>query len=223
MIVKKFTAAMHQDHGTLGWVMDTMPHFDPTTGMGVAHDCMEHLTRRAGFEGEMEAFGVALYIRHQGGYWQQQLTRNASKGAGTWAYNTSYEIAEFLARDTALNVEKAPRTALLDDEDAEEQIAMMQLRALNDFYSDVAECYGLEDTPREVIVECLERAAVWVRRGWLNAERKYGAFPYDLCYMFKQIEEEVDALNIIEGDTLTVMFNRDNTDYSVTHKSLYNY
>lgn len=222
MVTKKFTCKMHADYGTLGWVMNTMPHFDPGVGMQIAHDCMEHLTRRVGFEGEMEAFGVALYIRHGGGYWQERQTSpRAPKGAGTWAYNTSTEIAEFLARDTDLTVGKAPRTPLLEDEDAEEQITEVQARALEDFYSEWAESYGLEDTPEAVIVEALARASVWIRRGWLNAQRKYGANPYDLAYLFTQIEKEVDALTPEEGDTLSITLDRDNVHYEVKHRKPY--
>jgi hypothetical protein len=216
MITKKFTCQEHQEYGFLGWVLNTMPHFDPVTGMGVAHDCLEHLTRRVGFEGEMEAFGVALYIRHGGGYWADRGSRDPS-----WSNNVSTELAEFLARDTNLTVAQAPRTKPLEDEDAEEEIAKMQVRALDDFYAEMAESYGLEDTPREVVALALERAAVWVRRGWLNAERKYGAYQYDVAYMFRQIETEVDKLNPEEGDTLTVRFDRDNTNYSVTHRTPY--
>lgn len=221
MITKKFTCKMHADHGTLGWVMNTMPHFDPVPGMAVAHDCLEHLTRRVGFEGEMEAFGVALFIRHGGGYWQERQTgRHPSKA--TWSYNTSDEIAEFLARDAQMVVAKPPRTALLEDDDAEEQISEMLVKALASFHDEFAECYGFEDTPETEVKECLARAAGWIRRGWLKADRKYSANPYDLAYMFGKIEEEVDAIrNPQEGDTLTVKFARDNVDYSVTHKRIY--
>jgi hypothetical protein len=217
MITKKFTCKEHAEHGYLGWVMNTMPHFDPTLGMGVAHDCLEHLTRRAGFEGEMEAFGVALYIRYGGGYWAERGSFDSS-----WSGNTHTEIAEFLARDTNLTVAKAPRTALLEDGE-EEEIAKMQAGALEDFYSEFGECYGLEDTPREVVSLALERAAVWIRRGYRNAERKYTAPVYDLAYMFAQIEKEVDALHPGEGDTITVKFSREACDYEITHKPQYNW
>lgn len=219
MVTKKFTCKMHEDNGYLGWVMNTMPHFDPALGMQVAHDCMEHLTRRPGFEGEMEAFGVALYIRHGGGYWQETLQKDPS-----WSNNVSTELAEFLARDTDnLTVAVAPRTRLLDDEDAEEQIAMMKLAAFDAFYDEWAECYDYAGTPGEVVTLALERSAVWIRRGWLNAQRKYKAFQYDLAYMFRQIEKEVDALSPSEGDSLTIRFDRDNTNYEVIHKPLYNW
>lgn len=216
MVTKKFICKEHQEHGFLGWVMNTMPRFDPGPGMTVAHDCMEHLTRRVGFEGEMEAFGVALYIRHGGGYWAEKRSHHAE-----WSYHTSGEIAEFLARDTNLTVQAAPRTAPLEDDDAEEEIAKMQSRALEEFYAEYAESYGLEDTPREVVILALERAAVWIRRGWNNAQRKYSAQQYDMAYMFAQIEREVDALSPEEGDTLTVKFSRERCDYKITHKSQY--
>jgi hypothetical protein len=217
MVTKKFTCKVSEEHGFLGWVMNTMPHFDPATGMGVAHDCLEHLTRRVGFEGEMEAFGVALFIRYGGGYWTERGAYDSS-----WSGNTCTEVAEFLARDTDMTVAKAPRTPLLEDGE-EEEIAKMQTRALEDFYSEWADSYGLEDTPREVVSLALERAAVWIRRGFRNAERKYTAPVYDLAYMFAQIEKEVDALNPEEGDTLTVKFSRDECDYSVTHKRQYDW
>lgn len=215
MITKKFTAKMHDDHGFVGWVLNTMPHFDPATGMGVAHDCLEHLTRRVGFEGEMEAFGVSLWIRGEGGYWQGRSAHNSE-----WFQNTCGEVAEFLAQADGV-CQQPPRAAELEDWQ-EEQLQKMKAKAIESWDSEeLADRFSLEHITEEQLSAALENVLGWVRRGFHAADKKYTAYQYDVCYMFQQIEKEVDALDIQEGDTLTVRFTRDNTDYSVTHRSIY--
>lgn len=215
MITKKFTCKMHEDHGNLGWVMNTMPHFDPATGMGVAHDCLEHLTRRVGFEGEMEAFGASLWIRGEGGYWQGRGAHNSE-----WFQNTCGEVAEFLAQANGVCA-KPPRADELE-EWLEEQLQQLKTHAVDSWASEeLADRFSLEHITEEELAANLENVLGWVRRGYHNADKKYTAYQYDVCYLFQQIEKEVDDLQPQEGDTLTICFTRDNTDYSVKHHSLY--
>lgn len=217
MIVKKFTCKMHEDHGFLGWVLNTMPHFDPATGMGVAHDCLEHLTRRVGFEGEMEAFGVSLWIRGEGGYWQNNSQHNRE-----WFQNTCGEVAEFLAQADGV-CQKPPRAAMLEDWQ-EEQLQQLKAHALKSWDTEeLADRFNLEHVTEADLTAALENVLGWVRRGFHAADKKYTAYQYDVCYMFQQIEKEVDDIQPEEGDTLTVTFSRSNTDWTVKHKSPYGY
>jgi len=220
MVTKKFIAApdIERDSGFIGWVMATMPHFDPSRGLGVAHDCLEHLTRRIGVESEMEAFGAILFIRGDSGYWARSLER-VQYSLCNYAYQTSGDFAQFLAQ-AGFNIQARGKTRLLDEEQ-EEQLKDLPTHYLRDVQEEW-ECYnGSEEYPGDKeALRVLNIALDWVRAGYRRAERMYTMGCDMTAEMFIAIEREVDALGEPEeGDTLTVTFSRTEFDYKITRKT----
>jgi hypothetical protein len=216
MVTKKFTCKEHEEHGFSGWVMNTMPHFDPGTGMTVAHDCLEHLSRREGLEGEMEAFGVSLWGRHQGGYWAGKRSFRTE-----WSYHVADEVAQFCAQ-AGMRIDKAPKAALLEDH-LEAELAAMVEGALRG-YPEQAEVYlGVEedDLDLEEARRIFEECARWIRRGFHAAEKKYDISVDEFAELFSEIERRVDKIHPEIGDTLSVRFDRNSYDLEVIHSSLY--
>lgn len=58
-----FACRAHQEYGSLGWILDNMPAFDPLGGMAVAHDVMEHIPHDDSTTGELMALGAMMYVR----------------------------------------------------------------------------------------------------------------------------------------------------------------
>ncbi len=48
MIVRRFVRQHHEEYGFDGWRPQWIPHFDPSEGLGVAHDTLEHVLHDAG-------------------------------------------------------------------------------------------------------------------------------------------------------------------------------
>lgn len=92
------------DYGP-GLRMVNRPHFDPTGGMGVAHDCLEHFHDDAGnTEAELEALGAMIHVR--GDYYFQRISVIQAI-ADTMSDIARYELRHFIP--------PPPSTKLHDD------------------------------------------------------------------------------------------------------------
>lgn len=76
MIHRIFEWREDQELGGYGWIMKGQPTFNASTGLGIAHDTLEHFANRYGsIADEMLAFGAILRVRVEGGYFSRGTTR----------------------------------------------------------------------------------------------------------------------------------------------------
>lgn len=222
----EFTCAEHDEYGTKGWCPAWMRDADPLPGMGVAHDIMEHPAKDNGtVEDEIRAFGAALRIRHEGGWWHMQGQRSAD-----WHANVSYEIFEFLRKWADGNGDwlhwyYVKRSTRLDAEseaqiDTAWQALFKHLRDEIDHPDDDdlrRKCHdGLSD-------QHAKRFRQLVREGYRMACKRFRSDPCSLAHVFEQISQQADkALDFAEVgvDRLIIQLNRTSLDLRVSLKSL---
>ena len=179
-----FTVDHHDEYGFTGLRMKNRPHFDPGTGLTIAHDLMEHFRDDDGTtEHELMALGAMLYVRDCG----------ADMRASAFSSEPYEGIAADLiqqcfymdaAKRTAL--ENPGRTTRIDDEDVERQIQQVWPEAMrlmaHEF--DNQNMYSWLDQKRLI---------GWLRRGYRRAARRYKDIPsWRTAETFRRLSEEAD-------------------------------
>jgi hypothetical protein len=167
----------------IGWIERGAPDtYFPGSGMTVAHDLLEHkLHPKYGIEEELMAFGAMLFIRGQGGYFAQHGRKYT-----TWAENTCDELAEMLSNYR--NAIAPCRSWRLDDY-IEGEIGDVLHRTKRSLADEFPEA-------REVITDASFAHMVnWLRRGFRWAENRYRIGAANTCYLFMQVQQEVDRCN----------------------------
>jgi hypothetical protein len=186
MIVRKFTCREHQEFGFTGWRPDWVPHFDPSEGLGVAHDTLEHQAHDKGtVETELMAFGAVVWIRELGGWFQQHtpyMPDVAHQMSGDFLQQAEYLDGE------CRRLRAAPTTRPLADEHAEDAIQRCVQKGMEMIRSE---------RPDENLDRLIDptHAASYMRMGFRRAEHRYGrAGHYDMAYLFSGIRERADKL-----------------------------
>ncbi len=200
MLIQRFRREEHEDYGEDGWLLVGAPStYVPLWGMGVAHDLLEHRRNDTGtVEEELLAFGAALYVRGEGGYWNRKASGLCP---GT-------HVGEEIGRDLGLKyggiengIDDPGRTTRLDGH-VEEWIETAVREARKAIREDCEDCEDCKDTSSQdagrwghVVELFLRRVVGWLRRGYrLAARRYYGISPYRLATMFAEIEQKADKL-----------------------------
>lgn len=185
-----FQCAEYEEYGFNGWKPSWFPNGDPATGMGVAHDVLEHsLSTDGTLNEEMRAMGAGLFIRGGGGYFSGR-----HHSVSRWHQNVSADFPDHIRRfqdETHTWVTAPPKgkgTREIDDW-AEEELALFprNLRELIEAedYLDFPE-WMLDSLHMDWIIR-------WARVGYRWAQRRYGC-PAEACYMFQRIEKRADEL-----------------------------
>lgn len=198
---------------SVGWIPKGMPNFDAGAGRQIAHDSIEHFSMKEGIEQEMLAFGAILFIRGLGGY--LNLTGSYLSKNRNYGWHLSFDFANFLA-ESGKDISVPRNTSELDDEYAEEMIDNMVAQAWNNIDDELEAC-GVEMD----VAEVFQRAIGWVRCGFRAAQKRFSdSHPEEVCYMFHQIENEVDDkyMHGEEGDELIVKFSTETLRYEITRK-----
>lgn len=184
-----------------GWRLSTQPGFDTVSGLGVAHDVMEHFTLDGSLVDEAHAFGTMLWGRVEGSWvgWPD----------GTrYPYIMAPDAAQFISLSGSTLPARGPAKPLYDDE-LEGLVQKLQLEILR-VLPEQAEMYNsdydwVEDGSRHAALFC-----AYVREGYRKAARRWGGMHnYTWADLFSQIDkhplsnEEPDS----ENDKLIVSVN----------------
>lgn len=193
------------NNGSEGWIPKLQPEFDAMSGLGVAHDSMEHFNIAAGtLEEEFLAFGSMLYIRVESGWFHYNNNFSAAK-------NMAGDLSRFIY-DRWMNegeqlkpVKGRPRHL---DETLEyelNEIARETRRLIGEeFEYDTPESYA---EFKAANINLSARIKQWIRQGYWKAKRRYrDASTFDLAECFTQIRDKVEKLTKYaqEGEELQV-------------------
>jgi hypothetical protein len=184
----KFVRKEHEDYGEDGWLLVGAPStYQPLQGMGVAHDILEHFPNDSGsVEDELLALGAALYVRGEGGYWENWTRSMVSAG---------HHVASDVFNELGMRYEgiengiKSPGKTKLLERHVEEwimQVTQYVRKEGRDYkYFNI---WGLKDYQ--------EKVPGWLRRGYRKAQKRYEkkTSPSDLSYIFHLIEQGADRL-----------------------------
>jgi hypothetical protein len=182
MLTMRFVLAHDPERFGTGWRPAHQPDFDPTGGMGVAHDVLEHFPGDDGsLKDELQAFGAILLIRVEHGDLDPK--------------SLAVEFPDLMSKlfhgDTWL--EAAPRTRLLSDD-----LEMFMARALIEARKQVAEFLYDDDLTYEDKIDWFNEQVPhimgWMRVGYRRARRRYrNAYSYhDLPALFGEIARMAD-------------------------------
>lgn len=205
MIVRYFTKKEDWETGNVGWIPEFMPSeaVGVSTGVGIAHDVLEHLVDKiGGFEGEMMALGALLWGRGQAG------TLNNRDGL---KFDIAFSLENILYKNETLK-DPGHTYRLNDDYDSyfEEMFERHVYEGIRMFRRETHEdgqIYDLTDS------EVKRRIIGWLRKGVRAANdlfwNKYRADNYAVAMLFKDItnlaeKPAYDADNYYTGDRLKV-------------------
>ncbi len=203
-ICRSFLWGTDSETGNTGWLPDGIPEFWACTdGRLVAHDTLEHLTDRAGAEGELMALGVCQYIRIEGDYFS-----NFTKGKiPELEYDVSFAL-------NSAGEHLAPAESILE---IEEELTLLAEKGLT-IYN------GEQEEGEEVSTDLVPAIAYWLQRGYNAAKETYGDWPqWRLGELFNTVVVEVDTKmkNREEGDKLTVSANLETLEVSIVLESIF--
>lgn len=186
MLTHRFYWEEWEDVGSWGFRAVERPDFDPITGMGIAHDILEHLPADPmHVGGEFMAMGAVMLIRCDTGW----FARNNPYNPDGLHHLASEFIQMWHQYEGASHFMPAPvdhSAAPFRDADIEErfQIACQKGRKLilSEFSYD-----GI--CPKEVREFC-DIGLLWMRIGYREAKRRYRDHdPFTLSYFFDDLTE----------------------------------
>ena len=201
-----FICAIHEEYGTKGWKLKSMPHFEPLTGPAIPHDMLEHFSDDNGTAAdECQALGASLWIRGEAYY-------KGIKGSyHTPASNAGSDIAELWRK--GLSMCKAPRVTRLDDADMEADLIKARAEIIHTIKCEIKDQGCGEETLQAAAERYVDNALAWMRKGYKRAKAKYKGILQDtLASWFHAIEVECDQLlaNADEGQEMVVILDMRN-------------
>lgn len=181
---KYFIVKTHEDSGALGFLEKTAPaNFEPFSGMGTAHDCLEHFPGDDGsIDHEFQALGCCLWIRGNGGY---------PYNNGSVEKNTASDIAYQLWR--LFHFEnyplKGPKSTgrLVINNLVEETVNISRKDII-----DEANSVGDDPINEDQLEEFLNSARYWMQVGYNKGRKRYPDAGM-ACYVFQKIEKAVNS------------------------------
>lgn len=209
---ERFTwySAHDNDHGLEGWIMSSMPHFDPVAGRGLAHDMLEHFTPRAGNEGEAEAFGAIAWIRIEGGYWTAYNPNTGHLTLKDHANSLGSEFANFLAQsDWQCRAPDAWEVVPEVDDECGMRTLLRNIAARTAYYARKE--FGMPSGERE----CIRNMYQWLCIGYQKVQEFYGTNAQAMAALFWELENAIDQnakwVEHCSGDQIEVRINPDFT------------
>lgn len=190
----------HPDYGELGVVSPQLQdHFDPASGMGLAHDILEHVTFHENpYVDEFMAIGAFIHVRVEQGFY-------------AWGYNPDslgYEVKNLLQSHYWQDGEQIPHcNGVFEEDHYREEIYKQVEESVKRFVEE-------EEIEDQDLIPSSNQIANWILLGYEKAVRHYEQVDvYTLCHeVFKQIQAQVDQWlkDAEEGDqaTLTVDFDK---------------
>lgn len=191
----RFKMSSHKEFDHHGWVDCRKPSFDPATGIGVAHDIVEHFDNKDdSVEEELKALGACLWIR------------GMNNGIGTGFIKPHIMIGSEIVkmnstiRDEGREVKYSPRTNGPRDE-----YESLMIRNSFKWVKDTLINEG--ETPDNAN-HFVTYARDWVYTGIAFAKRRYrNRGSWEVMELFNSIRKHVDDYNmndVKEGDILVI-------------------
>lgn len=195
---KIFVVKQHPEFGNLGLIEKTAPkNFDPLTGMGTAHDCLEHFPGGDdSLKDEFMALGCTLWIRGTQDYFNSSPARNLSGEIGDMLFR-------FWHYDK-MHLEPAKK----DIEVIEDISKCLEMSKRNIFY-DFQEGMEEDGISEDIVNQYMKSAAYWLQIGYNKAKKRYKK-PWNAVCVFRDIEKQVDQLlesgDIFEGQEVEISY-----------------
>lgn len=181
-INRRFRIEEHPEYGTVGLTPLWMPghQHDPLTGMGVAHDLLEHGPDDVC---EWQGLGGSVYVRGEDYYHQRVGNPDAAENIGSEFRNLFY-LWE------GADIPDPGRTLPLRDEWAEELIQNAVQGGCKGLRDEESENRDVTHWTRS---ENRQRMIGWMRRGYRAAKRRYRRINrFRLLEAFCSIERVAD-------------------------------
>lgn len=211
MITRFFNWATDTDFGKGGWLPAWLDaeNFQPSGGIGVAHDFFEHSLRDTGrFRDEIRAFGAMTYIRGEGGYFPrpryEQMARLGEELGYLYVRYARGESDPFIwpSRRKVPGVPAHVRRLL------KRVAANVELGIADEWGNEWEMAYDRLDPP-EWTEQIEQDVYCWLAHGYLGAKRRFHDANrwYSLGTCFEELERKVDRCqHAEEGDRLRVRF-----------------
>lgn len=185
---RRFRIAEHREYGYVGLVPLWMPghQSDPLTGMGVAHDVLEHGTHD---KCEWQGLGGSVLVRGVSGYFNRKRSGNSNA-----AENIASDFIELYHLWEAQRIPDPGRTRKVADDYAEEiiheavQEGCKLIRSeLRDQDREMADVRNWTDADQQ------RRMIGWMRHGYRACAHRWRDSIGWLCDTFERIESEADT------------------------------
>lgn len=194
MIYRRMKTAIWEDTGIYGLAPGWIANADPSNGLGVAHDVLEHFPREMGdAEGELMATGAFFLIRGETGW----LWWNRRRGNSDLVMNMGGAIHDILKclSQRELFLASPGNTRELDR--CYEDVLWQALNA--GFEIAAAENKYEEDPAIDALIAQRHRhypdMLGWMRRGMRGAARRYGGWELSrVAQTFDNLTEAADRL-----------------------------
>lgn len=200
MAIKTFSLQVqeHPEYGELGVVSPQLQdHFDPASGMGLAHDILEHVYPHGNpYVDEFLAIGAFIHVRVEQGFHNRVFN---------WG-SLGYEVQNLLQSHYWQDGDLIPHcNGVFEEDHYREEIEGQVEKGLKLFAEE-------EEVDQDLISYDTSQIANWILLGYEKAVRHYSEQKvdvYTLCHeVFKQIQAQVGQWlkGAEEGDqaTLTV-------------------
>lgn len=203
---RTFRIEKHEEYGIVGLAPRWMSadQRDPLTGMGAAHDILEH---GANDRVEWQGLGGSIYVRGLTGYFSR------SRGNNDPVENVASDFVQLFHLWERGGIPDPGTTRPLDDDDAEEMIQAIVQRGCAMVREEVKCGGGDADEAADFCSDENKRCMTgWLRKGYRAARARWrGVGQGMLCETFMAIEREVDSFlqenECYEGQECVVSFN----------------
>lgn len=227
MITKTFIYKEWEDAGLWGWIEpEKADVFDPATGMGVAHDTIEHVGNHHNpTVDEIMAFGAIVAFRVRGEYWVVHEHKYVITDPVHHVGGSFNQVFEGFYGDGCDDIdgdipfiEPQPKV----DEEGEMWIDCVLEKGMALEETKEAFYYAnLIEEGEEIPEMYFNLVRDWMRRGYRLAIEKYGDRPYEVNDAFKIISDGADhAMKFLEdgvdeGRELVVTLDTETLEASV--------
>lgn len=170
------TTSMNENQGYLGILVKNSPdHFEPSTGLTVAHDILEHISNHLDpYADEFMALGAMVAIRVENGY--RYLDMEVLEYGVYSLVRSMFYLEESLTEPDTLPV----------DHDLWAQVLDFSEKGINNFLEEEEGEVDFPDNFAEYIT-------AWIIKGYENCLRHYGGQDlYGIRYLFNSIAVQCD-------------------------------
>lgn len=192
MRVYRFNKQEHSELGFDGWLLVGAPAtYYPLTGMGVAHDLLEHKADDNGsVEDELLALGGALWVRGEGGYWVSYTLSLHTPGE-----NLVPDLCMLATQFGGIEgIQDPGRTTKL-----EAHVEKWIDEAIEGAREELVGEY--DELDEKDVSKYLDNVRGWIRKGYRRTKKRYSAHSAgELAYLFHTIEKEADHLLKVASD-----------------------
>jgi hypothetical protein len=218
MFSVKFEWKEDEEFGGEGWIPTRFPNFNASSGLGVAHDTLEHFANDdESLAAEMRALGAMIYLRGEGGYFVNRNSRTPEANIGADIAHFLEELSNGDHSDYG-DFPTPPRTCSLND-NANEMLEVGLKEGKKVFIIEMAFQDDSERYSNHDVDLWLDKMRGWMRIGYRKAVKRYHHnCPYETAYLFERIQKEVDARHKRAdlGEILTVRVDPRNLDFKMS-------